>query len=171
MSTISGLVMGTRIGDIDPGVLIYMQEVLGYDWQDVKRILNKESGLLGLCGDNDLRNISDNYLKGDELAIIALSIYVYRIIKYIGAYIAVIGKIDAIVFTAGVGENSSLIRDLVTKNMSHLGISISMDKNNQKSSQERDLSNANTHVKTLVIPTNEELEIARQAYVLLNEGQ
>lgn len=171
MSTISGLVMGTRVGDIDPGVLIYMQEVLGYDWRDVKRILNKESGLLGLSGDNDLRNISDRYLQGDEQAKLALSIYVYRIKKYIGAYIAAIGKIDAIVFTAGVGENSNLIRKLVANNLAHLGISIDLDKNKTRSNTERDLSDTNASIKTLVIPTNEEFEIARQAYALISESE
>jgi len=169
MTTISGLVMGTRIGDIDPGVLIYMQEILGYNWKDVKRILNKESGLLGLSGDNDLRNISDRYLEGDERAVLALSIYVYRIKKYIGAYIAAIGKIDAIVFTAGVGENSSLIRELVCNDLEHLGISIDKEINNSKNSTERDLSDAKARIKTLVIPTNEELEIARQAFTLISE--
>ena len=171
MSTISGLVMGTRIGDIDPGVLIYMQEVLGYDWKDVKRILNKESGLLGLSGDNDLRNISDRYQQGDEQAILALSIYVYRIKKYIGAYIAAIGKIDAIVFTAGVGENSSLIRELVCKDLAHMGISIDEETNNTRNNTERNLSDTNASIKTLVIPTNEEFEIARQAYALIKEDQ
>ena len=171
MSTISGLVMGTRVGDVDPGVLIYMQEVLGYDWRDVKRILNKESGLLGLSGDNDLRNISDRYLQGDEQAKLALSIYVYRIKKYIGAYIAAIGKIDAIVFTAGVGENSSLIRELVAKNLDHLGISIDLEKNKNRSNAERDLSDTNASIKTLVIPTNEEFEIARQAYALISKSE
>ncbi len=169
MTTISGLVMGTRIGDIDPGVLIYMQEILGYNWKDVKRILNKESGLLGLSGDNDLRNISDRYLEGDERAILALSIYVYRIKKYIGAYIAAIGKVDAIVFTAGVGENSSLISELVCNNLEHLGISIDKEINNRRNGSERDLSDAKASIRTLVIPTNEELEIARQAFTLISE--
>lgn len=170
MSTISGLVMGTRIGDIDPGVLIFMQEKLGLDWKDLKRILNKESGLLGLCGDNDLRNVSKRYEEGDEAAILALSVYSYRIKKYIGAYLAAIGKIDAIVFTAGVGENSSLIRKLSTNGLDHLGIIIDDNKNEVKTDLIRDISSPSASIKTLVIPTNEEYEIARQAFALLNES-
>jgi acetate kinase len=169
MTTITGLVMGTRIGDIDPGVLIYMQEILGLKYEDVKRILTKESGLLGLCGDNDLRNIVARYEGGDEQAILALSIYAYRIKKYIGAYIAAIGKVDAIVFTAGVGENSSLIRDLATRGLEHMGIAVDPLINERKSKERRDISTMDSTIKTLVIPTNEEYEIARQAYALVNE--
>jgi acetate kinase len=169
MSTIGGLVMGTRIGDIDPGVLIYMQEVLGLTFDELKTILNKESGLLGLTGSNDVRTVSKLYEQGDPKAKIALSIYAYRIKKYIGAYLAVIGKIDAIVFTAGVGENSSLIRSLSTKGLDHMGISMNAAKNELKSSKDRCISVDDSPIKILVIPTNEELEIARQAYTLLNE--
>lgn len=170
MSTISGLVMGTRIGDIDPGVIIYMQEELGLSFKEVKTILNKESGLVGLTGHNDVRSVSDKYMEGDEKSKIALSIYCYRIKKYIGAYLAAIGKIDAIVFTAGVGENSSLIRSLATSNLEHLGIKLDEDKNEKRSSNTRDISSSDSTIKTLVIPTNEEFEIARQAYALLNEN-
>lgn len=170
MSTISGLVMGTRIGDIDPGVIIYMQEELGLSFKEVKTILNKESGLFGLTGDNDVRSVSKKYMTGDANAKIALSIYSYRIKKYIGAYLAAIGKVDAIVFTAGVGENSSLIRSLSTKGLEHIGIEIEEVKNEKKSSKLRDISSNNSIIKTLVIPTNEEYEIARQAYALLNES-
>lgn len=169
MSTISGLVMGTRIGDIDPGVIIYLQEILGLSYKEVKKILNKESGLLGLTGDNDVRSVSERYLEGDEEAKIALAIYAYRIKKYIGSYLAVIGKTDAIVFTAGVGENSSLIRALSTQGLEHMGIAIDEAKNIERSSKTRDISASDSLIKTLVIPTNEEYEIARQAYALVNE--
>lgn len=170
MSTIGGLVMGTRIGDIDPGVLIYMQEVLGVSLDELKKILNKESGLMGLCGDNDLRSISERYKKGDKNAIIALKIYTYRIKKYIGSYIAAIGKTDAIVFTAGVGENSSLIRELVCNDLDHMGIAIDNELNTANNQAERDLSSTKARIKTLVIPTNEELQIARESYALVNQG-
>ena len=169
MSTISGLVMGTRIGDIDPGVLIYMQEELGLGFKELKTILNKESGLLGLTGENDVRTVSERYLKGDANAKIALSIYAYRIKKYIGAYLAAIGKTDAIVFTAGVGENSSLIRALSTEGLDHLGIVLNKEKNEERLSGIRTISDSESPIKILVIPTNEEFEIARQAYTLLNE--
>jgi acetate kinase len=169
MSTISGLVMGTRIGDIDPGVLIYMQEELGLSFKELKTILNKESGLLGLTGENDVRTVSERYLNGDAEAKIALSIYAYRIKKYIGAYLAAIGKTDAIVFTAGVGENSSLIRALSTESLDHLGIILDPQKNTLRSAETRSIASDNSSVNILVIPTNEELEIARQAFTLLNE--
>jgi acetate kinase len=169
MSTITGLIMGTRVGDIDPGVIIYMQEVLGISIKKLKNILYKESGLMGLAGDNDVRSITERYLKGEEEAKVALSIYGYRIKKYIGAYLAVIGRIDAVVFTAGVGENSSLIRSLATQGLEHLGITLDESKNLEKSSEIRDISTANSPIKVLVIPTNEEYEIARQAYSLVNE--
>lgn len=170
MSTIGGLVMGTRIGDIDPGVLIYMQEILNVSWEELKNILNKESGLLGLCGENDLRSVSERYEAGDPKAIIALKIYAYRIKKYIGSYLAAIGKTDAIVFTAGVGENSSLIRDLVCRDMEHMGIAIDNELNLSRKQSERDISDDQARIKTLVIPTNEELQIAREAYSLVNQA-
>jgi acetate kinase len=170
MSTITGLIMGTRVGDIDPGVIIYMQEMLGLGYKEVKKILTSESGLLGLSGDNDLRSLSKRYEEGDPQAILALSIYSYRIKKYIGAYLAAIGKIDALVFTAGVGENSALIRALSTQDLEHIGIALDPSKNEEKSSVQRDISSKGASIKTLVIPTNEEYEIARQAYALVNEA-
>jgi acetate kinase len=171
MTPISGLVMGTRVGDIDPGVLIYMGESLGLSNQKIKNILNKESGLKGLTGKNDMRFIEKEYAKGNPQAILALNISSYRIKKYIGAYLAVIGNIDALVFTAGIGENSHLIRRLVTKGLSHLGIEIDSDLNNEKSKNERDISAGSAKIKTLVIPTNEEFEIARQAYQVYKDEE
>ena len=171
MTPISGLVMGTRVGDIDPGVLIYMGESLGLSIQEIKKILNKESGLKGLTGKNDMRIIEKEYKNNDPQAILALNISAYRIKKYIGAYIAIIGNIDAIVFTAGLGENSSILRRLVTDDLSHLGIKIDDKRNDLKSKSERDISSQFAKIKTLVIPTNEEFEIARQAYVIFHESE
>lgn len=164
MTPTSGLVMGTRVGDIDPGVLIYMGESLGHNSKEIKRIINKESGLKGLTGLNDLRFIQEQYLKGDQKAKLALDLYSYRIKKYIGSYLAIIGKVDAIVFTAGVGENSDIVRKMATDDLSHLGIQLSEERNTAKSNIERDISSEKATIKTLVIPTNEEYEIARQAY-------
>ena len=169
MTPISGLVMGTRVGDIDPGVLIYLEESLGLSIQEIKEILNKESGLKGLTGKNDMRIIEKEYENNNHQAILALNISAYRIKKYIGAYIAITGNIDAIVFTAGIGENSSILRKLVTDELSHLGIEIDDERNNLKSKSERDISSQFAKIKTLVIPTNEEFEIARQAYVVYHE--
>ena len=164
MTPVTGLVMGTRVGDIDPGVLIYMEESLGIDIQEIKRIINKESGLKGLTGENDLRLIQEEFLKGDQKAALALKLYAYRIKKYIGSYLAVIGKVDAIVFTAGVGENSDLVRKMATEGLSHLGIELNEELNSSKNKEEREISSDSAKVKTFVIPTNEEFEIAKQAY-------
>jgi len=169
MTPISGLVMGTRVGDIDPGVLIYMEESLGLSTREIKKILNKESGLRGLTGKNDMRFIEKEYAKSNPHAVLALNVSAYRIKKYIGAYIAVIGKVDAIIFTAGIGENSILMRKLVTEGLSHLGIDIDTGLNTEKSKDERDISLGDAKIKTFVIPTNEEFEIARQAYVVYKE--
>jgi acetate kinase len=169
MTPLTGLVMGTRVGDIDPGVIFYLEEEKGYSIEKVKNILNKQSGLKGLSGDNDLRAISNRALEGDEDAQLALDVYSYRIRKYIGAYIAVIGKIDAIIFTAGVGENSQLVRKMVCHEMEHLGLHLDEVKNAQVSHSIREINTSESPVKIMVTPTNEELEIARQTYVLLNE--
>jgi len=164
MTPTSGLVMGTRVGDIDPGVIMYMEDSLGIEIAEVKQIINKESGLKGLTGNNDLRLIEEQFEKGDKKAALALQIYAYRIKKYIGSYLAIIGKVDAIVFTAGVGENSSTIRRMASEGLSHLGIVINEEFNLSKSKLERDISSETSKIKTLVIPTNEELEIAKQAF-------
>ena len=169
MTPTSGLVMGTRVGDIDPGVILYMEDSLGIEIAEVKRIINKESGLKGLTGNNDLRLIEEQFEKGDEKAALALKIYAYRIKKYIGSYLAIIGRVDAIVFTAGVGENSSTIRRMATEGLSHLGIEINKEFNLSKSKSERDISSEEAKIKTLVIPTNEELEIAKQAFGVYRE--
>ena len=171
MTPVTGLVMGTRVGDIDPGVLIYMEESLGIDIQEIKRIINKESGLKGLAGNNDLRLIQEQYEEGDPKAKLALKLYTYRIKKYIGSYIAIIGNIDAIVFTAGVGENSSLVRKMTTEGLSHLGIELNEELNTSINKEERDISSDSATVKTLVIPTNEEFEIAKQAFEVFQKTE
>ncbi len=164
LTPLPGLVMGTRSGDIDPGVIFYLNETLGYSLKDIKTLLNKESGLKGLAGDNDMREISERAKKGDKDAKLALEVYTYRIKKYIGAYIAAIGtKLDAIIFTAGVGENSSLVRAMSVANLEHLGIELNIELNNKKG-EERKISSTNSLIDIWVIPTNEELEIARQAF-------
>lgn len=167
MTPLSGLVMGTRVGDVDPGVIFYLEEELGYSIEKVKTILNKESGMKGLTGDNDLRSITEKAVQGEEESKLALDIYCYRIKKYIGAYIAAIGPISAIVFTAGVGENSAVVRSMVCANLAHLGIDLDSEKNQIRSSGIREINTDNSLVKVLITPTNEELEIANQTYQLL----
>jgi len=164
LTPLPGLVMGTRSGDIDPGVIFYLNETLGYELKDIKNLLNKESGLKGLAGDNDMRGVSERAENGDKAALLALEVYTYRIKKYIGSYMAAIGtKLDAIVFTAGVGENSSLVRSMSVANLAHLGIELDLSLN-KKRSGERKISTNESRIDIWVIPTNEELEIARQAY-------
>lgn len=166
LTPLPGLVMGTRSGDIDPGVIFYLNETLGYKLKDIKNLLNKDSGLKGLAGDNDMREVSKRVEEGDASAKLALEVYCYRIKKYIGAYMAAIGtKLDAIVFTAGVGENSALIRSMSVANLEHLGIELDITVNNERGGK-RKISTANSNVDIWVVPTNEEFEIARQAFDL-----
>ena len=164
-TTVGGLVMGTRSGDIDPGVIFYLTEEAGIPIADVKNILYKNSGMKGLTGNNDLRKISEDAKNGNPEAKIALEIYAYRIKKYIGAYMAVIGPVDGIVFTAGVGENSPLIRDMSITGLGQCGILLDKEANENVSGSTL-ISTPNSTIKVFVIPTNEELEIANQSYQL-----
>jgi acetate kinase len=167
LTPMDGLVMGTRSGDIDPGVIFYLAESLNMPVADIKNLLNKESGMKGLAGDNDLRNIEERAASGDKTAQLALNIYAYRIKKYIGAYLAVLGRLDAVVFTAGVGENSTTVRALAVSGLEHFGIKLDIGKNEERGA-ERDIAAGDSPVRILVIPTNEELEIARQAFNLVS---
>jgi len=167
MTPLPGLVMGTRSGDIDPAIIFYLNEELGMPIKKIKNLLNKDSGMKGLTGNNDLRQITEDAENGDKEAQLALEIYTYRIKKYIGSYLAVIGRVDAIVFTAGVGENSALIREMSVTGLDHLGIVLDTDKN-AIGNGTRSIAANNSTIGIYVIPTNEELEIANQAYALNN---
>lgn len=164
---LSGLIMGTRSGDIDPTVVFYLVNTLGYDVEQISGLLNKKSGMLGLTGFSDMRDISKAIKEGNAEAKLAYAMYAYRIKKFIGAYTAVLNGLDAIVFTAGVGENDALTREMVCKNMEYLGLEFDADENNIRQSGIRELNKPASKVKILVIPTNEELEIANQCYGLL----
>lgn len=164
---LSGLVMGTRSGDIDASVIFHLVDELDYDLDEVKTLLNKQSGMIGLTGFSDMRDISKAIADGDREAEMAYEMYAYRIKKYIGSYTAVLNGLDAIVFTAGVGENDSNIRMRVCQNLDFLGIHLDEVKNNQRTSGLHEISTDDSAVKILVIPTNEELEIAQQCYELL----
>ena len=168
-SPITGLIMGTRSGDIDPGVLLYMMEEKGYSYQDISNILNKKSGMLGLTGFSDMREIQKGYENNEPNCKIAMDINAYRIKKYIGAYAAAMNGLDAIVFTAGIGENSSLLRSLICSEMDYLGIEIDTTKNNSKEKKLREIQANGAKTKILVVPTNEELEIAKQTFLLLEK--
>lgn len=168
-SPLPGLMMGTRSGDIDPAVAFHLHRTLGLSLDEIDRILNKESGLLGVCGSSDVRDVEARVQDGDADARLALEMYAYRIKKYIGAYMAALGRVDALVFTAGVGENSALVRAMACEGLESLGIVLDPDRNDDPLVGEATAIHASDSVvDILVIPTNEELEIALQTYSLTN---
>ncbi len=162
-----GLIMGTRAGDIDHGVIFYLVNNLGYSADEVNNLLTRQSGMLGLTGHMDLRDIQAEAEKGNAKCELALAMNAYRIQKYIGSYVAVMNGLDAIVFTAGIGENSKMMRELVCADMSFFGIDLDRAKNESDFKVMREINAAASKVKILVIPTNEELEIAKQAFELV----
>ncbi len=162
LTPLEGLVMGTRSGDMDPAIPFFLANHLNMTLNDIDGLLNKESGLKGLCGANDMRAVLERAAKGDDLAQLALDVYTYRIKKYIGAYIAVLGRLDALVFTGGIGENAPVIRERCCEDLTCLNIKIDTGKNNSSTDPLRQISPSNSKVKVLVVPTNEELKIARE---------
>ncbi|TFV94365.1 acetate kinase [Algoriphagus kandeliae] len=164
----NGLVMGTRVGDIDQSVIFHLVQELGYSLQDVFQILNKKSGMLGLTGFSDMRDIQKKYNADDPEARLAYHLYAYKIKKYIGSFAAVLNGLDAIIFTGGVGENDRLTRQLVCEEMNYLGIELDTEKNAGPKQAVQEIQSESSRVKLLVIPTNEELEIAKQSFSLLN---
>ncbi|WP_310393517.1 acetate kinase [Hymenobacter sp.] len=166
-SPLAGLVMGTRSGDLDPAVVLYLQSELGYSAAQVGALLNQESGMRGLTGFSDMRDIGQALAAGDAAAELAYHVYAYRIRKYIGAYAAVLNGLDAIVFTAGVGENDALVRALVCQDLGFFGLELDEAQNQRRAPGLRDLSGPGARARILVVPTNEELEIARQCAQLL----
>jgi acetate kinase len=164
----AGLIMGTRSGDIDQSVILYLVKSLGYTLDEVDNILQKKSGMLGLTGYSDLREIEGKAEKGDENCQLALEMFAYRVKKYIGSYASVMNGVDTIVFTAGIGENSILLRKMICEDMDYLGIDIDLKKNDVKARDIVEISSNRSKVKILVIPTNEEIEIAKESYQLLS---
>ena len=165
MTPLEGLVMGTRCGDIDPALIAYLERVKGWSVGEIDTLLNKKSGLLGVSGlSNDVRTLLEAEAGGDRRAALALAIYCYRIKKYIGAYTAVLGDVHAVVFTGGVGENAASIRHRSLMRMERLGYSLDPEKNSAKTRGERDVATADSVSRLLVIPTDEELMIAKDTY-------
>jgi acetate kinase len=161
---LEGLMMGTRSGTIDPGIVIHLVRHLGYRAEDLDRVLNKESGLLGVSGvSGDMREILSAIARGETRAQLAFDIYVHRLCSEIGAMLASLGGVDAIVFTAGVGENSPEVRAKVGEAFAFLGLKLDAAKNHQ-SPIDADISAANASVRTLVVKTQEEWEIAKESY-------
>ncbi|MBE0490845.1 MAG: acetate kinase [Sulfurospirillum sp.] len=169
LTPLEGLIMGTRSGDIDPAILFYLSRTKGYSIDDLDRLLNKESGLKGICGANDMRQIIDMAEDGDKKAILALEMFNYRIKKYIGSYSAILGHVDCIVFTGGIGENDDMARANCCKNLENLGIQLDLEKNAIRSKEARDISLPQSRVKVFVIPTNEELAIAQQTQKVVQD--
>ncbi|KAA6184404.1 acetate kinase [Thiohalocapsa marina] len=168
MTPLEGLVMGTRCGDLDPAIHFYLSKHLGLDNDTLDDLLNRQSGLLGLCGVNDMREIQRKAQQGDEAAELAIGVTCHRLKKYIGAYYAELGRVDAIVFTGGIGENDAETRARSCAGLERLGIELDPQANTRPHDQltdlERDIATAASPVRLLVIPTDEELEIARQAF-------
>jgi len=163
MTPLEGLMMGTRCGDLDPAIHFYLSRMLNISNDEIESLLNKESGCKGICGENDMRAIHKLAAVGDENAQLALDMYAYRIKKYIGAYFAVLGRVDAVVFTGGIGENDVWLREKCCVNLSGLGIMIDPAKNLSPSHFGGEISDHDASVAVLVIATQEEMEIAMQA--------
>jgi len=162
MTPLEGLVMGTRSGDIDPGILFHLHRQAGMTFDQIDDLLNRRSGLLGLSGTSDVRDLLESVRRGDPRARRALDVYCHRLKHYVGAYFALLGRVDAIAFTAGVGENASEIRERTLTGLEHMGIRIDRERNDASEQGIRRISADDAEVAVLVIPTNEELEIARQ---------
>lgn len=164
---LAGLAMGTRSGTIDPSIISYIMEKKNMTVEEVNDYLNKESGLLGISGiSSDFRDLIKAKDEGNKRAMLALNIFAYRVKKYVCEYVGIMGGVDALVFTAGVGENNSYIRELITNNLDIFGIKMDKKKNNNAKGQ-ADVSRDRANVRILIIPANEELEIARQCKCLL----
>jgi acetate kinase len=169
LTPLEGLVMGTRSGDLDPAVIFHLMRVGKMSTDEIDNLLNKKSGLIGLCGDNDMREIRRRVDAGDEQAKLAFDIYIHRLKKYIGAYYAVLGRVDAIAFTAGVGENAAPVREAAVAGLEPLGLAVDDALNAVRSDEPRLISPADARVAVAVVPTDEELEIATQTYALVEE--
>ncbi len=166
MTPLEGLVMATRSGDIDPGALFHLHRVAGLSVDEIDALLNRRSGVLGLSGVGDFRDLHQLIAGGDANAALALDVWVHRIRKYLGAYYAILGTVDAVVFTAGIGENDARSRELICANLTTLGIAVDPDRNTDGSRDARFISPHGAPVAVLVVPTNEELAIARATVAL-----
>ncbi|MEU1517292.1 acetate kinase [Streptomyces sp. NPDC005811] len=169
LTPLEGLVMGTRSGDVDPAVIFHLARVGGMSIDEIDTLLNKKSGLVGLCGDNDMREIRRRIDEGDVRARLAFDIYIHRLKKYIGAYYAVLGRVDAVAFTAGVGENAAEVRAAAVAGLETLGLAVDGGLNAVRGDEPRLISPAGARVAVAVVPTDEELEIATQTYALVGQ--
>lgn len=167
LTPLEGLVMGTRSGDLDPAILFYLARVTGMDITELDNLLNKESGLKGICGNNDMRSIGKLAAAGDTRALLAFEIFCYRIKKYVGAYLAVLGGADCLVFTGGIGENDIKARERCLHGLESLGVGLDPVKNNNRTDGIMEIQKEDSRCKILVVPTDEEFEIATQTLELI----
>ncbi len=168
MTPLEGLVMGTRTGDVDPALPFYLADHMHMSLKEIDTLLNKESGLKGICGTNDMREVFSKRDNGDRRAVLAIEIYTYRIKKYIGAYYAALSDLDAIVFTAGIGEHSPDIRKFSCAGLENMGIIIDDERNNSPEKGIREINGTDSRVRVLVVPTNEELRIAQETKKIID---
>lgn len=167
LTPLEGLVMGTRSGDMDPALHFYLMRQTGMSADELEKSLNSQSGLKGVCGLNDMREILSQAEKGNSQAALAIEMFCYRIKKYIGAYFAVLGRVDAIVFTGGIGENSVPVRSMICSGLEHMGIIVDKEKNEVVSGDVDEIQEDLAPVKILVVKTDEEHEIARQTIIAI----
>ncbi len=169
MTPLAGVMMGTRTGNLDPAIFGYLMDNTGMTQAQIDDVLNKKSGLKGICGLNDLRDIHERAAQGDKLAKLAVEMFAYQIKKYIGAYAAVLGHVDGLVFTAGVGENDEIVRAKALADMSVFGIEIDLAKNDIRSSEPHTIHKEGSRLQVWVVPTNEELQIATETCQVLTK--
>ena len=169
MTPLAGVMMGTRCGDIDPAIHAYLGREVGMGLEKIDSMLNRQSGLKGICGMNDMRDLHAAREKGDKKAQLAFEMFCHTIRKYVGAYYAVLGRVDALVFTAGIGENDEFVRMGVCEGLEAMGIAVDKQKNDKRSGEARNISPEGTRVPVLVVPTNEEIAIAEATVRVLNK--
>lgn len=169
LTPLEGLIMGTRSGDIDPAIIEFIAHKENKNIDEIMTILNKKSGVLGLSDNlsSDFRDLEDGYNKGDDNAIRTLKTFCYRVAKYIGSYAAAMNGVDVICFTAGVGENAAIVRTMVCEYLGYLGVKALNQEANHKRGEEIEITSADSTTKVMVIPTNEELAIARETFALV----
>lgn len=170
LTPLAGLVMGTRTGDIDPGIIFHLHRQAGMSIDEIDNLLNKKSGILGLSGVSDFRDLWKNIEFGDEKATRALEIYITQLRRFIGSYMIALGRVDAITFTAGVGENDNGVREAALKDLEHYGIKIDAERNAGRTDGAREISTSDSTIKVFVVPTNEELAIAQKSEALAKKA-
>ncbi|MBF0202522.1 MAG: acetate kinase, partial [Desulfamplus sp.] len=168
MTPLAGVMMGTRTGDMDPAIQKYLMDNSDLTPESLDVLFNKESGLKGICGMNDMRDIHSAVKNGDERAKLALDMFTYQVKKYIGAYTAVLGNVNAIIFTAGIGENDAVVREKICSSLDGLGIVLDRDKNREVSGEPGSVHSRKSSVELWVVPTNEELQIATEVFNILS---